>query len=108
SKQAKYLRQSISVTGLGTPYFEASMKGLSNIFVLFSQFVPADKLQTCSMMGKFGEHASLDTGNRYFTAKKDNPTERHIPFSADVDPNRILERAAKGRYIHSEHNCYEP
>lgn len=62
------------------------MKGLSNIFVLFSRFVPADKLQTCSMMGKFGEHASLDT------------------FSTDVDPNKILERAAGGGYIHSEHN----
>ncbi|KAM6495330.1 hypothetical protein JOM56_009953 [Amanita muscaria] len=104
SKQVKYLRQSISLTGLGAPHFEASMKGLTNIFVLFSRFVPADKLQACSMMGKFGEHASMDSGNRYFTAKKDNPTERNIPFSTDVDPNRILERAAGSGYIHSEHN----
>ncbi|KIL58014.1 hypothetical protein M378DRAFT_87111 [Amanita muscaria Koide BX008] len=105
SKQLKYLRQSVSLTGLGTPYFEASMKALTNIYVLFSRFVPADKLQACAIMGKYGEHVSMDASNRYFTTRKDNPMEKHIPFDSDVDPNGILERAAGGSaYIHSEHN----
>jgi hypothetical protein len=80
------------------------MKGLTNIYVLFSRFVPADKLQTCAIMGQYGEYASMDTSNRYFTARKDSPTEQHVPFSSEVDPNGILERAVGSVYIHSEHN----
>ncbi|KIL56605.1 hypothetical protein M378DRAFT_89111, partial [Amanita muscaria Koide BX008] len=102
SKQIKYLRQSVSITGLGTSHFDASMKGLTNIYVLFSHFVPADKLQACAITGQYGKHASIDTSNRYFTAR--NTTEQHVPFTSKVDPNRILERAVGSVYVHSKHN----
>ncbi len=103
-KQIKYLRQSISLTGLGTPHFESSIKAILDIYALFSRSVPREKLQQCSFIDRYGTYSGIEMSNRYFSPKKDFPTSKSVPFSSDIDPKGILTRAAGTNFIHAEQN----
>ncbi|KAM6493760.1 hypothetical protein JOM56_010121 [Amanita muscaria] len=104
SKQWKYLRQAVGLTGLGNPNFESSVKGLINIYAMFNRFVPADKLQANTSVDVYGEHSAINCSNRYFSSRKDHPSSKHIPFSKNVDPKGILTRAVGSVYFQTEDN----
>ena len=105
SKQWKYLRQAVGLTGLGNTDFEASIKGLIDVHAMFNRFVPMGKLQANTIIDQNGEHASIiNCSNRYFSSWKDQPYSKHLPFSADIDPKGILTRAVGGLYFHAEDN----
>ncbi|KAM6491802.1 hypothetical protein JOM56_012661 [Amanita muscaria] len=104
SKQWKYLRQAVGLTGLGNPNFESSVKGLINIYAMFNRFVPADKLQANTSVDVYGEHSTINCSNRYFSSRKDHPSSKHIPFSKNVDPKGILTRAVGSVYFQTEDN----
>ena len=104
SKQLRYIRQSVGLTGLGTPKFESGVKALTDIYAFFSRFVPFDKLQLSTIVDKYGEYTSIECGNRYFSLRKDMPFAKPVPFSTDIDPQGILTRAAGTTYIHADLN----
>ncbi|KAM6491852.1 hypothetical protein JOM56_012711, partial [Amanita muscaria] len=107
SKQWKYLRQAVGLTGLGNPNFESSVKGLINIYAMFNRFVPADKLQANTSVDVYGEHSAINCSNRYFSSRKDHPSSKHIPFSKNVDPKGILTRAVGSVYFQTEDNVVQ-
>ena len=78
AKQAKYMRQSTSISGLGTAAFSTSVKGMMDIHALFSCYVPVDKLQPCTAVDQYSEYESIKMSNWYFTPKKDVLTEHSI------------------------------
>ncbi|KAF8329028.1 hypothetical protein F5887DRAFT_1081409 [Amanita rubescens] len=108
AKKARYLRQSVSLTGLGTPTFEAAVKGILDVYSLFGGHVPRDKLKPCGCIDAYGEFTSIDSSNRYFSSIKDcGPTERQIPFSSDTDPYGILSNLENSGYVHNINNVVE-
>ncbi|KAF8325959.1 hypothetical protein F5887DRAFT_1072021 [Amanita rubescens] len=108
AKRAKYLRQGVSLTGLGTPTFEAAVKGILDIYSLFGGHVPRDKLKPCGCIDAYGEFTSIDSSNRYFSSIKDcGPTEKQIPFSIDIDPYGILSNLETSGYVHNINNVVE-
>jgi hypothetical protein len=104
AKQVKYIRQSTSITGLGAVSFDACIKGMTDIYALFSRYIPVDKLQPCTSIDKYGEYPCIEMSNRYFMLKKDTLMEKSMPFGSDIDPKGILNCAAGNSYIHSEQN----
>lgn len=108
SNRAKYLRQGISLTGLGTPTFEEALKGILDIYALFSGHVPREKLRPCACIDRYGEFSSIESSNRYFTSIKDcGPTEKHVSFSTEIDPHGVLSSFESTGYIHGENNVVE-
>ncbi|KAF8347119.1 hypothetical protein F5887DRAFT_1131417 [Amanita rubescens] len=108
AKRVKYLRQGVSLTGLGTPTFEAAINGIFDIYSLFSGHVPRDKLKPCAFLDTYGEFTSIETSNRYFSSIKDcGPTVKHISFPSEIDPHGILSSFENTSYIHSENNVVE-
>lgn len=95
----------MDLTGLGNTKFEASIKGLIDVYAMFNRFVPTGKLQANTIINQNGEHATtINCSNRYFSSRKDHPYLKHIPFSRDIDPKGILTRAVGGVYFHTEDN----
>ena len=104
TKLIRYLKQGVSLTGLGTPLFDSSIQAIMDIYALFCRSVPRDKLQPCSFMDHYGQYTAIEMSNRFFSPRKDFPMSKSIPFSADVDPKGILARAIGTSFIHMEQN----
>jgi hypothetical protein len=102
----KYLRQGISITGLGTATFEQATKSAQDIHDMFQRQFSEGRLGGWNT-GKYRHHATLDMSNRYFTPKRDAPNMEHIPFDEMVDPQGVLEGMIQGAYVHGEENVVQ-
>lgn len=91
SKRAKYLRQRVSITGMGNTSFDDATANL-----ILIEEDPA--------FSDFKGYKALDTSNRYFTARDDRSENDSIPLGMDVDPHRFLLQAAGGAYVHTGDN----
>jgi hypothetical protein len=106
STRYKYLRQGLSITGLGTPTFEDAISSAQEIYELFERQFSEGTLENWTP-SKFRGQLALDMSNRYFTPKKDAGGMEHIPFDRLVDPCGILEEMALSGYIHGEENIVQ-
>jgi hypothetical protein len=102
----KFLRQGITITGLGTPTFEKAIETAQEIYEMYKRQFEEGRLEAWSA-GDFQGHRTLSPSNRYFTPRKDAPCMEHIPFDRLVDPNGILEHMTKAGYIHGEENIVQ-
>jgi hypothetical protein len=100
----KYLRQAITLTGLGSPSFDDAVASAQEIYLLFQRQFPEGKLQNWSS-STFRDYPTLELSNRYFTPKKDALNMEHLPFHKTVDPHGILEAMAREGYKHTEENA---
>ncbi|KAF8874592.1 hypothetical protein BD779DRAFT_1408722, partial [Infundibulicybe gibba] len=100
----RFLKQGITITGLGSPTFERALNGARQLFGLFDCHFAEGKLEPWGM-GTHEDYTALEFGNRYFTLKKDAPGMVEVPFGPGVDSHGILkDMAKKGGYIHGEEN----
>ena len=99
----RYLRQGLSLTGLGSPTFDKAVRTARDVYEQFDRQFTAGKLENWTTSSYSGMLA-LDMSNRYFTPKQDAPAMEHIAFPKEVDPSGILEGMAKSDYIHGEEN----
>ncbi|KAF8336027.1 hypothetical protein F5887DRAFT_891718, partial [Amanita rubescens] len=104
SNRVKFLRQSVTLTGFGTETFEKGIKALNEVHALFDRHIPENKLGECTIIDKCDEHLGIHLTNRYFTSRRESPTEPHIPFASDVDPMGFLANLVGGTYFQSEQN----
>lgn len=102
----KYLRQGVTIAGLGVPRFDQAMGAASEIYGLFDRTFPEGQLESWSASDSPGPEncAGLSASNRYMTPRKDVPDAQHIPFPASVDPKGILESMSNSDYVHTEEN----
>ena len=99
----KFLRQGITITGLGTPTFERSVNAAKVIYEMFQRQYPQGKLESWNP-GTHRGCTTLEMSNRYFTPKRDAPDMEHIPFDKLVDPFGVLETMIESGYTHGEEN----
>ncbi|KAF8701059.1 hypothetical protein AX14_000592 [Amanita brunnescens Koide BX004] len=107
ASRARFLRQAVSLTGLGTATFDLGMQGVLDVYAMFSSHVPRESLKTCENCNTYGEHTSIDISNRYFTSVRNAINERSVSFSKDEDPLGLLARLESPNYIHCESNVVE-
>ena len=99
----KYLRQGITLTGLGSPIFEDAVTAAQEIFEIFQRQFPEGDVEAWTN-AMHAEHLALDMSNRYFMPKRDARNMLHIPFPIEVDPRGILEDMTGTIYVHGEDN----
>ncbi|KAF8896010.1 hypothetical protein BD779DRAFT_1466051 [Infundibulicybe gibba] len=105
--RCRYLRQGVTITGLGSPTFELAMNVAVEISRMFDRQFPEGKMEPWGPSTTEMEQSCIELSNRYFTPKRDAPRMSHIPFSAAIDPEGILESIAKAGYIHGEENMVD-
>ena len=105
-KTQPFIRQSLKITGLGTPGFESSIENIQRLGQIIARQVPEGTMEQftpCFVMG----HSALDVGTRYFTSRKDDPIGPAAPFDCTIDPKGILASMADDRYFHGIDNIVE-
>jgi hypothetical protein len=97
------LRQSITITGLGSELFDAASENISDIYAIFSRNFPPQKLLPW-MSTHFNEHITITASNRLFTPQKDAPNQSAISIGHNLDPTGRLTEMAGREYFHGEEN----
>lgn len=101
----RYLRQSVTITGLGTDAFTDAINAGRDIHRLFDRWFPEGKLEDWVSDTSTCE---ISAANRYFTPKDEVPPgECHVAFGKQADPQGILEDMAKEGYVHTEDNVVQ-
>jgi len=90
TSQIRYLRQSVTLTGLGTPTFEQAVDAAQEIYGLFDRSF---------------EDGTLESWTTSTTQSR--ACMIHIPFSPAIDPRGFLEQMLKGNYVHGDDNTVE-
>ena len=102
-KTQPFIRQSVRITGLGTPGFESSIDNIRRLSQIISRQVPEgtmDQFTHCFFL----EHSALDVGTRYFTSRKDDPMGPAVPLDVMIDPKGILASMSDDKHFHSIDN----
>lgn len=97
----------MSLTGLGTPTFEAAMRGVLDVYALFSSHVARDAMKNCENIDSYGEYTALQLSNRYFSSVKKAMGQKCVAFDKEVDPYGILTNFENGNHVHCESNVVE-
>jgi hypothetical protein len=98
-----YLRQEVTLVGLGTPTFEKAIDVIGDIFGIFDRNIGNGTLLPFELTRK--GLSILHTSNRLLTPRKDAPNMRGTPFANGVDPRGILTAiVGEGEYVHGEDN----
>lgn len=104
-RQRAYLRQSISLSGLGSKSFSSAIENIQEIHEMFGRTFAAGTLEPW-VPNDFEGNQTIDAANRYFTPRPQATQDQIIPFSPLVDPNSILTTAMArdGTFTHTIDN----
>jgi hypothetical protein len=107
TRQRPYIRQAVTITGLGCELFEKVHENVEYIFMAFANHFPVDSLEGWQGNSYNGQKA-LDFHARYFDRRGIAADESNaIPFSALEDPEGILEAMVGDGFFHGPDNTVE-
>lgn len=104
SKHIRYLKQGVSITGLGLDDFMTQVNTLPDIAALFTRAVNEDKIEPNTIVGQQDDITTLNASNRYFTQKKDAQMGRDVQLDRDIDPHGTLTRLLASGFVHTDEN----
>jgi len=104
SKHIRYLKQGVSITGLGLDHFMSQVDMLPDIAALFIRAVSEDKIEPNTIVGQQDDVTTLNTSNRFFTQRKDTHMGKELHFHRDIDPHGTLTRLLGSGFVHTEEN----
>jgi hypothetical protein len=105
----KFLRQTVTLSGLGSPTFKNALMAANEIFGRFDRQFSEGILDSWdSSPVDDNEFPCLNLSNRYLTPANEAHGLEAIPFHKGVDPRGILQNMAKGdgstTHVHTEDN----
>lgn len=103
----RFLRQTVTLSGLGTPTFDSALRAANEIYGRFDRQFSEGVLEVwASSPVDDNECPCLSLSNRYFTPANEAHGLQAIPFHKGVDPRGILQNMAKGdgKHVHTEDN----
>jgi hypothetical protein len=98
-----YLRQAVTLTGLGVSGYELVLDGITAIHALFSRQFKEGALDAWQT-DNFGEYTTITIANRYFTPRTQCPCITPVPFHATVDPQGYLANLTGDKLVHVQDN----
>ncbi|KAL0948825.1 hypothetical protein HGRIS_008950 [Hohenbuehelia grisea] len=104
SRRVKFLKQGVSIVGLGDPNFERALENMDKLINILSRYVPDGKVLPAEGRSGEGDEAQIDLLNRYLTPRHEQPTGSEVPFANGVDPKNILRALTGKEYFHGEDN----
>lgn len=103
SRNAKFLRQSVQVTGLGNASFDGLSADIALIQALFKRAI-GPFFQDEAAVSQYEGFLAIDASNRYFNPRTGRSQGDECPITADIDPKGYLKKAAGDLYVHTEEN----
>jgi hypothetical protein len=101
----KYLRQGITIGGLGTATFDTALCSAVEVFGHFDRHFNEGYLEPWKPTGsQDGNESALEASNRYMMPRRDGGNVE-IDFGKEVDLKNILrDMAAASEHMHTEDN----
>lgn len=107
SKRApKYMRQHVTVTGLGSPTFQNAISNLEDVYLAFKHVLPRGGLEPWEPT-RFSQNKAIEANTRYFTERKLAPNEAEMEFFPFVDKYNELANAKSDAFFHGPDNRVE-
>ncbi|TRM55917.1 hypothetical protein BD626DRAFT_541730 [Schizophyllum amplum] len=100
--KARYIRQSIKLTGLDSPHFANALQDVKAVRDVFVRSVTGN-VQAADNLSEEDE-GSIDISNRYFSSGRDVDQTQAIPFSTNVDPCGYLAALSSPAFVHTSDN----
>ena len=105
SSLAKYLRQSVSITGLQSSTFDKIVHTVIEIHAAFSRAVGIENFEECQIITSYKGMSALELSNRYFTPRQTIAEDSELVLSADIDPYGYLAKAAGTTLCYTDENA---
>lgn len=100
----KYIRQSATLTALGSPVFDNFITNIAVVHTIFKRAIGEQLLQDTRQSSDAEYPVTIDVANRYFVPKANALPEDIRSLTAEVDPFGTLAKAAGSAYVHTEEN----
>jgi hypothetical protein len=100
---AKYMHQSVHITGLNDPLFVKALENLAAIQNMFERHVDKNNFDHWSPI-IHASYPGIELRNRYFTYRRDDPHALSVPLGQNVDPTGRLAALAGPNLFHGEDN----
>jgi hypothetical protein len=100
---AKYMHQSVHITGLNDPLFVKALENLAAIQNMFERHVDKNNFDHWSPISH-ATNTAFELKNRYFTYRRDDPHALSVPLAQNVDPTGQLATLAGPDLFHGEDN----
>ena len=100
---AKYINQSVTITGLDEPHFAKAIENLAAIQTLFEHHIDKNDFDHW-LPSRYTTYPAIELSNRYFTYRKDDPHGPSVPLGENIDPTGRLAALAGANLFHSEDN----
>ncbi|KAF8953052.1 hypothetical protein BDZ97DRAFT_1630835, partial [Flammula alnicola] len=97
-----HLRQSVTLTGLSCPGFEQAVQLFNDTYDAMSRSFSGAMLPWKG--GMYEGNSSLSFHARYFTLRRDAPTERGLDFGSGVDPKGLMKGLLAHNMVHTADN----
>ncbi|KAF6742756.1 hypothetical protein DFP72DRAFT_829985 [Ephemerocybe angulata] len=103
--KARFLRQGLRLSGLGTSTFDAAMNGLTEVATAFSRTVTS--MQPVSFVDADENGLFLDAANRYFSTRQDSRGGKEMHMDDSIDPTGALTKMVNDTHYYGEENVVE-
>ncbi|KAF7976041.1 hypothetical protein HWV62_7944 [Athelia sp. TMB] len=100
---ARYMKQSVRLTGLGDKQFHGAIDGLVNIATFMGQNLERGEVEGWAP-ARFRCWEAIEASNRYFVHQNSEGDMVSVPLSAGVDPDGVLATIAGEEWVHTEDN----
>ena len=104
---AKYLRQSVSITGLQSSIFDKIIQTVTEIHAVLGRTVGIENFEECQIITSYKGMSALQLSNRYFTPREDMAEENQLVLSTDIDPFGYLAKAAGMTLCYTDENAVQ-
>ncbi|KAF7981291.1 hypothetical protein HWV62_34205 [Athelia sp. TMB] len=100
---ARFLKQTIRLTGFGSAEFQQAVSGIANIATLMGDNLERGDIESWKPE-RYRTWQTLDIGNRYFRRQNNEGDAVPISLPRNVDPDGILAKLAGDEWVHTEDN----
>lgn len=97
-----HLRQTVTIAGLGCKEFDNAVWHFLDVSYDMDNFFNEALLKF--NLGMWEGESALTFHSRYFTLRRDAPTERGLEFGEGVDPDGILKHLLGHNMVHTVDN----
>ncbi len=94
SRNTRYLKQSMQITGFGNEAFDKLMTDMAKIFMIFKRAIGAQLQDEPGVSQDEEGFMAIDAANQYFTFRTGRSNNNEIPITDDMDPKGYLRKAA--------------
>ncbi|KAF9540521.1 hypothetical protein CPC08DRAFT_650867, partial [Agrocybe pediades] len=105
-RQRPYIRQGITVTGLGTEYFSKCVQGMEQVYLAFVNTMSEGSMDEWNP-SSYKDYLAIESHSRYFSKVPSTTVTAAVAFTSLEDPSGVLQSMEGDGFMHTADNVVE-